>query len=142
MARIARPVAPVARDPAIIAERVVKRSAFEAEIVGLGLAHRIQQLEARDILVAARGHQRHLRVQQFLLGVEHVEDGAGADAVLSARAFKRIAMIEQEIASAGDGDFTPSDEYQREARKQGIAGPITGLLLVVAIYLMVTKPGL
>lgn len=55
---------------------------------------------------------------------------------------KLLPMIEQEIANAGDGDFTPSHEYQREARKQGIAGPITGLLLVAAIYMMVTKPGL
>ena len=55
---------------------------------------------------------------------------------------KLLPMIEREIADAGDAEFTPSDHYQREARKQGIAGPITGLLLVAAIYLMVTKPGL
>jgi hypothetical protein len=34
-----------------------------------------------------------------------------------------------------------SDEYQRGARLQGIVGTITGILLVVAVYLMVTKPG-
>jgi uncharacterized membrane protein len=35
-----------------------------------------------------------------------------------------------------------SDEYQRAARNEGIAGSITGILLVVAVFLMVAKPGL
>ena len=77
------------RDTAIIAERIVKRSAVEPEILRLGLAHRVQQLEAGDIGVALGGHQRDLRVQQLLLGIEDVEDGAGADALLGAGAFER-----------------------------------------------------
>lgn len=51
-------------------------------------------------------------------------------------------MIEREIAAAGDGEFTPSAEYLAKARIEGIVGTITGLLLVAAVYLMVTKPGL
>ena len=42
----------------------------------------------------------------------------------------------------GPGELTLSQEYQRQARRQGILGGIAGLLVVVAIYLMVTKPGL
>jgi uncharacterized membrane protein len=52
------------------------------------------------------------------------------------------AMVEREIADAGPGELTLSDEYQRGARTEGIVGTIAGLLVVVAVYLMVTKPGL
>lgn len=53
-----------------------------------------------------------------------------------------LPMIEAEIESAGAGEFEPSQAYQRKVRPQGIFGPLTGLLLVAAIFLMVTKPGL
>jgi len=58
---------------------------------------------------------------------------------------KLAPMVEAEIAAAGDRELTLadlSDEYQRRARMEGIVGTITGILLVVAVYLMVTKPGL
>jgi uncharacterized membrane protein len=47
-------------------------------------------------------------------------------------------MVERDLAAGGE----PSDEYMRAARTQGIVGAVAGLLVVVAIYLMVTKPGL
>jgi uncharacterized membrane protein len=50
-------------------------------------------------------------------------------------------MVEREIAAAGDGPITLSQEYQRAARTEGIVGTITGVLLIVAIFLMVDKPG-
>jgi uncharacterized membrane protein len=50
-------------------------------------------------------------------------------------------MVEREIVAAGDGEVVLSAEYQRRARTEGIVGTIAGLLVVVAIYLMVTKPG-
>jgi hypothetical protein len=49
-------------------------------------------------------------------------------------------MVEREIAAAGDGEVVLSEEYQRAARTEGIVGAVTGLLLVVAIYLMVVQP--
>jgi uncharacterized membrane protein len=52
------------------------------------------------------------------------------------------AMVEREITAAGAGEFQPSAEYLAKARTEGIVGTITGLLLVAAVYLMVTKPGL
>jgi hypothetical protein len=63
----------------------------------------------------------------------------GAVFMPSAKALKEIS--EREIAAAGQGPYTPSEEYNRRARLEMIAGPITGLLLVLAVFLMVTKPG-
>jgi uncharacterized membrane protein len=53
-----------------------------------------------------------------------------------------LPMVEQEIADAGSGEVKLSDDYKRAARNEGIAGTITGVLLVVAVFLMTTKPGL
>ncbi len=51
-------------------------------------------------------------------------------------------MVEREIADAGDGEVKLSEAYQRGAAREGIAGAITGILLVAAVFLMVDKPGL
>jgi uncharacterized membrane protein len=54
-------------------------------------------------------------------------------------------MVERDIAAAGEGEIKLSDlsdEYQRQGRIEGIVGAITGLLLIIVIYMMVTKPGL
>jgi uncharacterized membrane protein len=50
-------------------------------------------------------------------------------------------MVAAEIEAAGDGEVVLSDDYQRQARIEGIVGTITGILLIVAVYLMVVKPG-
>jgi uncharacterized membrane protein len=50
------------------------------------------------------------------------------------------AMVEREIAAADGRDVVLSDEYQRGARREGVVGALTGVLLVAAIFLMVTKP--
>jgi predicted integral membrane protein DUF2269 len=57
---------------------------------------------------------------------------------------KLAPMVEAEIAALGDREITMGDlseEYQRRGRMEGIVGTITGLLLVIAVYLMVIKPG-
>ena len=46
-------------------------------------------------------------------------------------------QVERELAETG----APSEDYLRQARRQGAFGGLTGLLLVVAIFLMVVKPG-
>jgi MFS family permease len=51
------------------------------------------------------------------------------------------AMVEGEIAAAGTGEVTLSDDYQAQARREGIVGALAGVLVIVAIYLMVVKPG-
>ena len=50
-------------------------------------------------------------------------------------------MVERELGAAGSGEPALSEEYQRGARTEGIVGAITGVLLVVAVFLMVVKPG-
>jgi uncharacterized membrane protein len=53
-------------------------------------------------------------------------------------------MVKRDLAAAAGDEAQLSDlsaEYQRQARIQGIVGAITGLLLIIVIYLMVTKPG-
>ncbi len=50
-------------------------------------------------------------------------------------------MVAAEIEAAGDGEVVLSEEYQRQARLEGIVGTVTGVLLVLAVYLMVAKPG-
>jgi hypothetical protein len=50
-------------------------------------------------------------------------------------------MIEREIADAGPGEVVPSPEYRRQSMTEGVVGTIVGVLLVVAVFLMVTKPG-
>jgi uncharacterized membrane protein len=52
------------------------------------------------------------------------------------------AIVERDIAASGPGEVVLSDEYQRRSRTEGIVGAITGLLVIAAIFLMVTKPGL
>jgi predicted integral membrane protein DUF2269 len=58
---------------------------------------------------------------------------------------KLAPMVEREIEAAGDRQLVLADlseEYQRQARREGMVGALTGILLVVAVYIMVTKPGL
>jgi uncharacterized membrane protein len=50
------------------------------------------------------------------------------------------AMIERELAGGGEG-ATPSEEYGSAARTEGMVGALTGVLLIIAIFLMVVKPG-
>ena len=53
-------------------------------------------------------------------------------------------MAERDIAAAGGGDVelsSFSEDYRKQARTQGMLGALTGVLLVAAIFLMVTKPG-
>jgi len=55
---------------------------------------------------------------------------------------RRLApMVERELAAAEDGEATLSEEYQRRARREGVAGGLAGVLVVVAVFLMVVKPG-
>ena len=50
-------------------------------------------------------------------------------------------MVQREIDAAGDGEITLSPEYRRQSMMEGVVGTLVGILLVVAVYLMVTKPG-
>jgi hypothetical protein len=67
--------------------------------------------------------------------------GALLGAVMVPADRRLAAMAEAEIAAAGGGAVTLSEEYQRRARGVGMAGAAAGVLVVVAIFLMVVKPG-
>jgi uncharacterized membrane protein len=47
------------------------------------------------------------------------------------------AQAQREIDETG----AVSDGYQKQARTEGILGGVAGLLVLIAIFLMVTKPG-
>lgn len=52
------------------------------------------------------------------------------------------AMASEEIAAAGPtGKVTMSETYQRAARTEAVVGTVVGILLIVAVFLMVVKPG-
>jgi hypothetical protein len=46
------------------------------------------------------------------------------------------AQAERELAETGE----VSEDYLRQARREGVVGALTGVLLIVAVFLMVTKP--
>jgi hypothetical protein len=48
------------------------------------------------------------------------------------------AMAEKELAA---GASTLSADYQRQAQREGGIGTLAGVLIIVAVFLMVTKPG-
>lgn len=55
---------------------------------------------------------------------------------------KRLeTMVKEEIAAAGDRPFEPSEDYMGQARVEGFIGAFSGILIVIAIFLMVVKPG-
>ena len=54
---------------------------------------------------------------------------------------KLEAMVASELAAAGEGTPELSAQYQTAARNTGIAGALTGVMLVAIIFLMVAKPG-
>ncbi|MBK8293402.1 MAG: DUF2269 family protein [Solirubrobacterales bacterium] len=51
------------------------------------------------------------------------------------------AMITEEIAASPEGEFEPSEEYNRLSGVEGALGAFTGVLVIAAIFLMVIKPG-
>jgi uncharacterized membrane protein len=56
-----------------------------------------------------------------------------------------LPMIQKALADAGDRELQLADlprEYQRWGRLEGLVGSILGILVIAAIFLMTTKPGL
>jgi hypothetical protein len=50
-------------------------------------------------------------------------------------------MVQRELDAAGGGEVKLSEEYRRQSMREGVVGTIVGVLLVIAVYLMVVKPG-
>jgi uncharacterized membrane protein len=51
------------------------------------------------------------------------------------------AMARAEIEAGGGGDVELSPEYQRQVQREGAIGALAGFLVILAVFLMVTKPG-
>jgi uncharacterized membrane protein len=55
---------------------------------------------------------------------------------------KRLAeQVEREIGAAPGAEITLSEDYLRKTRTMGMVGGLAGLLVLLAIFLMVAKPG-
>jgi uncharacterized membrane protein len=55
---------------------------------------------------------------------------------------KRLeAQAAEEVAAAGPGPVQFSQGYLDKLKQEGLVGTLSGLLIVVAIFLMVVKPG-
>ena len=52
------------------------------------------------------------------------------------------AMVVRDIDASGSGEIALSDEYRRRVRLEAALGTLADLLVIAAVYLMVTKPGL
>jgi uncharacterized membrane protein len=52
------------------------------------------------------------------------------------------AMVERDIEASGSGEVVLSDQYLRRVRLEAAMGTVADLLVIAAVYLMVTKPGL
>jgi uncharacterized membrane protein len=52
------------------------------------------------------------------------------------------AIAERDIAASGSGELVLSSEYRRRVRIEAVAGTVADLLVIAAVFLMVTKPGL
>ena len=50
---------------------------------------------------------------------------------------KLAAQAERDLAATG----AVSDEYQRRAQLEGMMGALAGVLVIAAVFLMITKPG-
>jgi uncharacterized membrane protein len=51
-------------------------------------------------------------------------------------------MVERDIAASGAGEIALSAEYQRRVRVEAVVGTVADLLVIAAVYVMVTTPGL
>jgi uncharacterized membrane protein len=63
----------------------------------------------------------------------------GAYFIPTDRKLEKLAVAD--IAASGDGPVELSDEYLSASRNQAIVGGVAGFLIVIAVYLMVMKPG-
>jgi uncharacterized membrane protein len=52
------------------------------------------------------------------------------------------AMVERDIEASGSREVALSDRYVRRVRLEAAMGTVADLLVIAAVYLMVTKPGL
>jgi len=56
---------------------------------------------------------------------------------------RRLAdLAERDVAASGGGEVAFSEEYERLSRQVAIVGAVTYVLIIAAVWVMVTKPGI
>ena len=63
-------------------------------------------------------------------------------AYFSPRERRLAELAERDIAASGGGEIAFSEEYERLSRQVAIAGAVTYVLVIAAVWVMVTKPGI
>src|SRR3546814_5124663 len=70
------PIGNAVSHPTVVGVGIIERPAFQPQVPRLRLSDRREQGKTRHIFIALCGHQGNLAVEQFLLGVEHVQNVA------------------------------------------------------------------
>ena len=92
------------------------------------------------IVLASKEHQwKAFYVQWGLAAV--VVLGAGEGALIARRGKRLIALAERDVAAAGTGEVTWSDEYNAVFRQTGMIRAVLDLIVVVTVFLMALHVG-
>jgi drug/metabolite transporter (DMT)-like permease len=118
----------------------------------LPLMHRIERLIDRALingaLLIVLGAGLYLAAEGKLFKEFFVQWGIGAIIVIGAlvgsvmipTSKRAQETIERDLAAAGDGAFTPSEQYRKLARRLATVGTLLSVLVLVTIFFMATKP--
>jgi uncharacterized membrane protein len=68
--------------------------------------------------------------------------GALGGAFFAPNGRKIITVADRDVAAAGDGEVTWSEEFMRLQQRLSKVGLLANLLVLAAVFLMTTKPGL
>jgi hypothetical protein len=91
------------------------------------------------IYLASDGHHWSEFFVQWGLGVV-VVIGAVVGSVMMPSAKRAEQATQRDLAAAGDGPLVLSEESERLARRLAVVGTLLSLLVVVTVFVMVTKP--
>lgn len=118
----------------------------------LPLMHRIERVIDRALingaLLIVLGAGLYLAVDGKLFKEFFVQWGIGAiivigglvGSVMIPTSKRAQETIERDLASAGDGPLTPSEEYRRLTRRLATIGSLLSVLVLATIFIMATKP--
>ncbi len=124
-----------------ILDAVARRSSG-AELVAL---HRFQvaltQRLVQPAMVVVLAAGLYLALDRWSLGDGWISATFAILIVLFGLVGAVLAPTERRLLALVQGDGPAGPDYEREARKYQIAGGLALLLVVVAVFVMVTKPG-
>lgn len=118
----------------------------------LPLMHRVERVIDRTLingaLLIVLGAGLYLAADGELFKEFFVQWGIGAiiaigalvGSVMIPTSKRAQETIERDLAAAGDGELTPSEEYRKLARRLASVGTLLSVLVLVTIFFMATKP--